>query len=390
MLVKQKIGCLKVNENNNRKTMKITNLPFYYNSHNKGDNGGQPHILPFNLKFDDELKMFRQESTPELNKILLNVYDNGSLVDGSISSLSGVHYVDKIIDFIKDHFPLESESRILEIGYGSGILLKEFLRLGYKNIYGIEPGHHELVSGLEDVLLIQDFYPSKSFVERVDLIIHILVLEHVENPLEFIKVQAKQLEKNGKIIFFVPNEEPFLNNGDCSSFIHEHFNYFTRESVSKLVKNANLFLEDISIIDGLLAITLTDTRKNNLKEMVFPQFKYDLYFVKLEKNIENIKKILLSYEEKEIALYVPGRALNIMCLLDIKEPRLVDDNSEIHGKYLPFFKNKVESFSTLVDNPPKVIFIWSLTFGSIIKNKCLESDRLSNTKILTLYDLLNV
>ena len=370
--------------------MKITNIPFYYNSHNKSDNGGQPHVLPFKLRFDNELKMFRQVPNPELNKILVDVYNDGSLVDGSVSSMSGSHYVDKIFNYIDDNFHLKRESKILEIGYGSGILLKKFLKFGYENIFGIEPGQHKVVTGLEKAMLIQDYYPSKSLTKKVNLIIHILVLEHVENPFNFIKAQAKQLEKNGKIIFFVPNEEPFLNNGDCSSFIHEHFNYFTRESICKLVNKSNLFLEDISIIDGLFAVTINVTKTNNIKEINFPSFSEGIFFKKLDKNIENFKNTILSFKENEIALYVPARALNIMCLLGINEPRLVDDNNEIHGKYLPFFKNKVESFEMLINNPPKVIFIWSLTFGSIIEKKCLMSEKLSNTKIVTLNDLLNI
>lgn len=379
----------KLNLSLNPLKMKITNIPFYYNSHNKSDNGGQPHVLPFKLTFDNELKMFRQVSNPELNKILVDVYDDGSLVDGSISSLSGIHYVDKIFNYINGNTLLNPESKILEIGYGSGVLLKKFLKFGYKNIYGIEPGKHKVVSGLEKALLIHDYYPSKSLTKKVNLIIHVLVLEHVEDPIAFIKAQAKQIEKNGKIIFFVPNEEPFLNNGDCSSFIHEHFNYFTRESICRLVDKSNLFLEDISIIDGLFAVTVNVSETNNIKKINFPYFKEDIFFKKLDINIQNFKNNILSFNEKEIALYVPARALNIMCLLGIKEPRLVDDNDEIHGKYLPFFKNKVESFKMLINNPPKVIFIWSLTFGSIIEKKCLMSNELLNTKIIKLGDLLN-
>jgi len=105
--------------------MKITKLPFYYNSHNTPSNGGRPDILPFNLVFDEELKMFRQIPTRELNDILKSVYDEGSLVDGSLSSNSGNHYIPKIIDYIEQHFELNSKRRILEIGYGTGLFLNE-------------------------------------------------------------------------------------------------------------------------------------------------------------------------------------------------------------------------------------------------------------------------
>ena len=182
--------------------MQIKNLPFYFKSHDQSDNGGYPHTLPFNLVFDEELRMFRQLSSPDLNRVLEEVYNKGSLIDGSLSDESGIHYVSKIINYIINNFPLNASTKILEIGCGSGILLKELKKNGITNLTGIEPGKHKLMDGLEDIKLLNDFYPSAQFQEKVNLIIHVAVLEHLESAYDFLKAQRDQLEENGKIIFF--------------------------------------------------------------------------------------------------------------------------------------------------------------------------------------------
>lgn len=370
--------------------MQITSLPFYYNSHHSPDNGGKPHVMPFFLEFDENLRLVKQGSTPELDALLREVYTEGSLVDGSISSESGLHYVDPILDFILSAVELNESSRILEIGFGEGIFLKRLKSLGYKYLYGIEPGNHKVCDGLEGVRLISDFYPSAAFTERVDLIFHSLVLEHIQNPVEFLLSQKAQLTDKGKIIVIVPNEGPFLTQGDCSSFIHEHFNFFTAASLENVVASAGLQVEKLTTIGGLLAAVLIN--KATVGEPgPADDFDFEVFLKSVEQNISKAKCFVDSFADKsELAIYVPGRALNLMYLVGNNGSRLVDDNSQIHNKYLPYFTNPVESFDSIVLNPPKAILIFSRTFHNAIKDKCKSYPQLDDCRVLSVDELLTI
>ncbi|MBK6379333.1 MAG: hypothetical protein IPF72_06135 [Chitinophagaceae bacterium] len=72
-----------------------------------------------------------------------------------------------------------------------------------------------------------------------------LVLEHIEDPVVFLQQQKDQLSPSGKLIFGVPNCEPFLKTGDISIFIHEHYLYFTQKGIFTLLEKAGLFLEGL-------------------------------------------------------------------------------------------------------------------------------------------------
>ena len=51
---------------------------------------------------------------------------------------------------------------------------------------------------------------------------------------------------------------------------------------------------------------------------------------------------------------------------------------------MPTFSYAVESFEQLLTNPPKLLLIFSRTFGQSIFRKCAETNELKNTKILLL------
>jgi SAM-dependent methyltransferase len=370
--------------------MEIKQLPFYYKSHFTNDNGGLPAALPFDLFYDEELKLLRQKASYSLKLVLEEVYLQGSLVDGSVSSESGLHYVKPVMDYIFSNTNLEKNSKILEIGFGEGNFLSAFKKLGYNYLTGIEPGNHKVIAGLEEVNLISDFYPSKQFVDKVDLIFHCLVLEHIEDPFNFLNSQKFQLKEEGKIIFFVPNEEPFLISGDCSSFIHEHFSFFTKESILRLIEKMSLFIHDISVIEGLLAVTVGLKKSDYIQEENNNGFDFQTYLGKVDFNLKVISKFISKFENSsDVALYVPGRALNFMYLLNCSNPRLVDDSTEVQGKFLPFFDSAIESFESLLLHPSKAILIFSRTFGEKIKTKCESSPELKDCDIYCLQDLLD-
>lgn len=369
-------------------------LPFYFKAHPQKGNGGQPDSLPFYIYYDDELCIYRQKATEELKKKLNEVYELGSLVDGSISNESGKVYVELVTDFILQSMPLKSTIEslsVLEVGCGNGIILKQLKRKNsFLKLTGIEPGGHRIVEGIDDAIdIIRGFFPAKQIADtKFDLIFSLLVLEHIEDPVVFLQQQKDQLSPNGKLIFGVPNCEPFLKTGDISIFIHEHYLYFTQKGIFTLLAKAGLFLERIEVIEGMFLVTSsTQKRSDNVTHDKTERISYH-DFEQLNDSLNHaIEKLFEKYAQEEVAIYVPGRALNTFFLLNILKCRLIDDNTEICGKYLPCLHNPIESFSKMIKNPPKCILIYSRTFGNKIKNKCMQQPALAGTEILTLNDI---
>ena len=101
-----------------------------------------------------------------------------------------------------------------------------------------------------------------------------------------------------------------------------------------------------------------------------------------------LKQRLTSIAMDKIAIYVPARALNILFLLGLPQVRLIDDSTEINGKYFPYLENPVENFDELVLNPPEMLIIFSRTFGERIHDKLKEKMELQHTTIIGINEIV--
>ena len=113
-----------------------------------------------------------------------------------------------------DCFPSDSpELSILEIGCGSGAFLERCRDAGFRNAQGIEFNARAMQLCQEKQLSVTD-----SRIERVaetdqrfDVVCAFQVLEHVPDPVEFIRLASTVLKEGGRLIFSTPNRASFLN-----------------------------------------------------------------------------------------------------------------------------------------------------------------------------------
>jgi SAM-dependent methyltransferase len=332
--------------------------------------------------YDEKLGMYRQRTNEGLNELLEKIYEEGTLVEGSLSNQSGKIYLDKLVDYIATNAGIEGKN-IFEIGCGNGALLAELRKKGAA-VLGLEPGLHSRSSDAADIRIIRDFFPSPQVTGIFDAIIHYGVMEHVPEPGDFLRSQGEFLAPDGSIIISVPNCEPFLGTGDISIFIHEHLNYFTPSSVVKTIESAGLRVHDITVFEGVVLATVKKIEA--AQHFSAEPLPNDVFEEKIDALNAKVKEVFSLYEESEVAVYVPFRAMNALFLAGIRDCRLVDDNPQVLGKYLPWFRKPVESFDGLLANPPRYLLIYSRTFGQRIKEKCLREAALKSTKIAVLND----
>jgi len=362
-------------------------LPFFFGAQPNEFNSGKPQLMPFIYGYDPNLKLFYQESYPELNMVLKSVYEEGSMLNGEMDFSNGGHQGRAALDFIIKNINLSEHKSVLEIGCGNGFLLKELNRIGYYCV-GLEPGPQvdELRSESDQIPIIRDFFPSNQITQKFDIILHYNVIEHIANPKEFMLEQKKYLNQDGKIIFGMPNCEPNLKNGDVSIFMHEHFNYFTRESLILLADSIEMQVDTIvpAASDGMIFCCFSNryNSKNNIEQNLKDNW-YE-FPLKIKNALERLNAEISKYQESDIAIYSPKRALNALSILNKLNCRLIDDTPSLYNNYLPFLKNRIENFDDLIKSPPKLVIIFSRTFGKEILLKCKNSDALSNTIILNI------
>lgn len=98
--------------------------------------------------------------------------------------------------------------KILEVGCGIGTVLKELKKNGFKNLYGVDISSLFINKAKKDGLKKVYKYDGINLPfsdNTFDLICSFNVLEHTEEPEEFLKEEIKKLKRKGYIIVACPN-----------------------------------------------------------------------------------------------------------------------------------------------------------------------------------------
>ena len=142
---------------------------------------------------------------------------------------------------------IKPNSRILEIGCGSGFMLYPLAVSGHQCV-AIEPSgvfsDYVRGRGIPCFRSIEDMRAAATEDEGFDLIVHYYVMEHLADPVAFLKTQLGQLKPGGSIVFEVPNANDALtmlyNIPAYERFIWvvSHRWYFTEKSLANVITMA--------------------------------------------------------------------------------------------------------------------------------------------------------
>jgi 2-polyprenyl-3-methyl-5-hydroxy-6-metoxy-1,4-benzoquinol methylase len=141
--------------------------------------------------------------------------------------------------FLKKHKVNQIKSA-LDIGSSTGSLLKEMQAQFHAKVIGVEPGDtYRKYASIRKL----EVYPSMEILGRkstskFDLITMMHVLEHLENPLEFLKNLRKNwLASQGALLIEVPNTYSH------DSFEFPHVSAFTPHSLHEILKQSGYGVE---------------------------------------------------------------------------------------------------------------------------------------------------
>ena len=132
--------------------------------------------------------------------------------------------------------------RLLDLGCANGVLVKSACELGYDaegidlSLVAVEKGRS---SGLElSVSTIEDWQPE----HRYDVITGYDILEHVLDPLDFMRNVHRLLEPDGVVLISVPNTRSIfarLMGKNWWFYIpEEHLTYFHPKSIDRFFQRA--------------------------------------------------------------------------------------------------------------------------------------------------------
>lgn len=148
------------------------------------------------------------------------------------------------------HYHIRSGERVLDVGCGDGASLLDITRAGgeaYGTEYdrNVEPIARKLGLRIFFGDLAQASYEDDFF----DAITMSQLLEHIPNPIAFLRIAKQKLKPGGRIIMSFPNINSFNQKRSGRQWINwhvpYHLNFFTEKSIALLADAASLKLSSM-------------------------------------------------------------------------------------------------------------------------------------------------
>lgn len=215
-------------------------------------------LIDFSLVPRSGTYLYDQEQKPKMIHLSFEFCSNCALIrrrvfndetyDYTYNNRVTAHQLPSYIDLILDsmhQYRDYCDNLIIDCGANDGTFLSALRQAGFSNLLGIEPSlycadkcrskGHDVVNKHLDYAESQQI--CKQFGQaRVIICRH--VLEHVQNPFDFLLAIRTLLKKDGILFIEVPNAHAITQKLFGHELWDEHLHSFTPENLSLLMHNA--------------------------------------------------------------------------------------------------------------------------------------------------------
>jgi len=291
-------------------------------------------------------------------------YDSDQIIEAGYFSKKYIDYQKNTAHHLEKILSGKVNS-ILEIGAGAGIFIEAF---SAKIKIAIEPSE-EAKKINPSITVYNEYYSKNKFKFPVDLVVLRQVLEHIENPLNFLYDVKESFGKGDVFNLYieVPNSLLTFKDGRFYDFYYEHCNYFSSKTLEVLAKKLEMEIIEISsAMDGeLISVLLSKNKFTSDKIHQQLAINQKLIREKLDQKIKASKKIL--------AWGASGNGVQILNKLNINKTIIecvIDSDKNKQGKFIPGTHQKIISPEDAIKLCPDEILVLSQFHRSEIEDSC--------------------
>jgi len=161
---------------------------------------------------------------------------------------------------------LSKNSKILDVGCGSGYLLFSLQTIGFKNLLGIDPYIKEDINYKNGLKILKK--TINNINNKFDLIMFHHSFEHISNPLETLYFSNKLLSDNGVCLIRIPVVDSWAWENYGVNWVQidapRHFFLHSPKSMEILSKKAGFKIKEIVYDSTEFQFWGSEQNKNNI------------------------------------------------------------------------------------------------------------------------------
>jgi SAM-dependent methyltransferase len=311
---------------------------------------------------------------------------------------NNLHYSETYSQYAKetaqnliDRYQLHGKN-VIEIGCGKGDFLILLCTLADNKGVGFDKSFEarDIESDVSArISIVQDFYGEKYTDVQGDLVASRYVLEHIDDPVMFMKMVRRAIgDKKDTIVYFeVPNVYLIVEQFSVWDFIYEHVSYFSPGSLAVLFEKCGFKVLDIyesfgGQFVGIEAVPIDGPLKENYD--IRPDLnRLNIGVQTFQKEIEEKRKRIASIIKKignenlKVLVWGAGaKGVSYLNMLKIHEEikYIVDINPNKHGKYIAGTGQKIVPPEFAKEYDPDMVIIMNPIYTEEIKQTLAEMD----------------
>jgi 2-polyprenyl-3-methyl-5-hydroxy-6-metoxy-1,4-benzoquinol methylase len=302
----------------------------------------------------------------------------------SLSPLLDDHfykYSNAILDFAKQNVIPVEEQLFLDVGGNDGLLASIMSRKGF-HVSVVDPSPTSIFCP-KNVKLYNTYLTPDVAVDFVssngqaDVISCNNCIANIRDLQAFAQSISLLLREGGLLCIETGYLKHQLESRTAEMINHEHFHYFTINSLSKLFNNVGISIIDWEFIGTKGgSIRFFGKKSSGLSNYLLPMLDEELDCLGFNRFIEARKLELLRIcDHNNVGFFGSSAGSTILCYvfeLDSFIDRVVDDNVIRHGKFMPGTGAVIVSPQMWYDDPTLITINFAWRFGDLIraKHKC--------------------
>lgn len=211
------------------------------------------------------------------------------------SEQNSISHSKMMVNLLLENIFLQDKGNVIDIGCGKGNFLFEFSMIKPEwNVTGIEISKNAIIHArkkLPNADLREGLFKN-DLDKKFDLVVALNVLEHLEQPIDFLKDISSILGENGFVLLDVPNFK--VNPVDL--FVFDHLIHFTKETLENLLTLSGLKI--VKIIENTNRVPLFVICKKSKKREEFLNH-YSMMKNLVSDHIQFNDSMLSIYEEAD-------------------------------------------------------------------------------------------
>lgn len=201
----------------------------------------EPEFMSFPLVLCRNCGLVYASSTPDA-RTLAYCYSEAQYDSGEEAHFAAETYCRLLRPWLSQ---LPAKHQAVDIGAGNGALLSLLLADGFETVIGVEPSRAAIAAAPPDIqIYIRPGLFSRGILdtEHPDLVCAFQTLEHVEDPLSFLRDIYSILSPGGLVALVVHDRQALFNRvlGSRSPIIDiEHLQLFNPQSLHRLLTESS-------------------------------------------------------------------------------------------------------------------------------------------------------